>query len=41
VLGRPLAEGYPYLEEEVRHAVHHEYACTAEVSFNPPPPEVL
>lgn len=30
VLGRPLAEGYPYLEEEVRHAVHHEYACTAE-----------
>ncbi|ELR22155.1 Glycerol phosphate dehydrogenase 2, mitochondrial, putative [Acanthamoeba castellanii str. Neff] len=27
---RPLAEGYPYLEEEVRHAVHHEYACTAE-----------
>jgi len=30
VLGRPLAEGYPYLEEEVIYSVRYEYACTAE-----------
>jgi glycerol-3-phosphate dehydrogenase len=24
-----IAPGYPYIEAEVRYAVHHEYACTA------------
>lgn len=29
IFGRPLAEGYPYIEAEVRYAVQREYACTA------------